>query len=326
MDSTLRPMSTGQVLDRTFHLYKGNFLLFAGIAALPPAILLLAEVSMLLLSSIPGAGLISFYPEVTFALALIAMVVVYLVAFSMATGATVYAVSRVHLGHAVKIGESYKVIRPLIWRILRIVITVAIRFSGALLLTIMAGIAPFSLLRTLGPMYLTPANSTIVAWIVGLVVVVAVIVLFIWAIRVYCSYQLAVPVCVLEKLKAVACLQRSRFLSKGKGVQRILLVLFLWVILTYALILVLSLPLFILGILSVVKHTPNLAIPLAIWQYLSGFIASTLAGPILTIALALMYYDERVRKEAFDLQLMMEAIGQATPASSAAAATSGAAG
>ncbi|MGC2694932.1 MAG: hypothetical protein WA738_03995 [Candidatus Angelobacter sp.] len=326
MDSTLRPMSTGQVLDRTFHLYKGNFLLFAGISALPPAVLLLAQVSMLLLAFIPGTSIVSFFPEAAFVLGLIAMVVVYLVAFSLATGATVYAVSRVHLGHAVKIGESYKVIRPLIWRILRIVISVAVRFSGALLLTIIAGVAPFSLLRTLGPRYLTPANSTIVAWMVGLVVVVAVIVLFIWSIRLYCSYQLAVPVCVLEKLGAEACMKRSRFLSKGKGVQRILLVLFLSVILNYALILALSMPLFIFGILNVVKHTPSMAIPLAIWQYLSGFIAGTLAGPILTIALALMYYDERVRKEAFDLQLMMEAIGQAQPASMAAAAASGVAG
>jgi hypothetical protein len=28
-------------------------------------------------------------------------------------------------------------------------------------------------------------------------------------------------------------------------------------------------------------------------------------GPLVTIAFSLVYYDERVRKEAFDLQLMM---------------------
>src|SRR5438045_2668746 len=43
MDSTLQPMSTGQVLDRTFHLYRNNFLLFAGISALPPAVILLRQ-------------------------------------------------------------------------------------------------------------------------------------------------------------------------------------------------------------------------------------------------------------------------------------------
>jgi len=33
-----------------------------------------------------------------------------------------------------------------------------------------------------------------------------------------------------------------------------------------------------------------------------------LVGPLATIAFSLVYYDERVRKEAFDLQLMMATI------------------
>ena len=36
-------MSTSQVLDRTFSLYKRNFFLFAGIAALPPALILVGQ-------------------------------------------------------------------------------------------------------------------------------------------------------------------------------------------------------------------------------------------------------------------------------------------
>jgi hypothetical protein len=33
-----------------------------------------------------------------------------------------------------------------------------------------------------------------------------------------------------------------------------------------------------------------------------------LVGPLATIVFSLLYYDERVRKEAFDLQLMMQAL------------------
>lgn len=40
----------------------------------------------------------------------------------------------------------------------------------------------------------------------------------------------------------------------------------------------------------------------------AGFIAGVLTGPLATIAMSLVYYDERVRKEAFDLQLMMAAL------------------
>src|SRR4029077_149664 len=154
-----------------------------------------------------------------------------------------------------------------------------------------------------------PGSSAIVYWAGGLLVIVAFVVCAIWSLRLYCSYQLAVPTCVLERLGAVACLKRSRFLSKGKGVQRILLVLFLSAILTYALRLAFSIPLFVL-VMSAEEKIPALAIPMAVWKYVSGFVAGTLAGPIATIALALLYYDERVRKEAFDLQLMMDAVGQ----------------
>ncbi|HEX4603981.1 MAG TPA: hypothetical protein VH724_08325, partial [Candidatus Angelobacter sp.] len=159
-----------------------------------------------------------------------------------------------------------------------------------------------------------------------ILVVVAVVVCVIWAIRLYCSYQLAVPVCVLEKRGAIDCLKRSRFLSKGKGVQRILLVLFLSAILTYALSMALSLPVFILAMLEVSGRSTALALPMAIWQYVASFAAGTLAGPIVTIAIALLYYDERVRKEAFDLQLMMEGMGQASTSAPAGATASGAIG
>jgi hypothetical protein len=37
MAEPLRPMSTGQLLDHTFTLYRKNFLLFVGIATVGPA-------------------------------------------------------------------------------------------------------------------------------------------------------------------------------------------------------------------------------------------------------------------------------------------------
>ena len=45
----LRPLSTGEILDRTFTLYRQNFLLFLGISAIPHVLVLvlnLARVSI----------------------------------------------------------------------------------------------------------------------------------------------------------------------------------------------------------------------------------------------------------------------------------------
>jgi hypothetical protein len=299
-------MSTSQVLDRTFHLYRNNFFLFAGISALPPAIVLLAQAAFFVLAAIPGVTLDFFGSALMLVLGIAAMVVLYLVAFSLATGATVYAVSRVHLGHAVRIRESYREIRPLVWRIAGIVVLVALLSTVALVAAIAVGFAPLlvKIFSRSGP------SSTIVNTVVSLLSLALATIGLLLAIRLYCSYQLAVPACVLERRGVVDCMKRSRSLSKGKGVQRILLVIFLSAILGYALNLAFSLPVFVLAAFSVAGKASALAIPIAIWQYVSGFVAGALAGPIATIAVALLYYDERVRKEAFDLQLMMEAMQQ----------------
>ena len=53
--------------------------------------------------------------------------------------------------------------------------------------------------------------------------------------------------------------------------------------------------------------------------YLGNFVSGCLVAPLLTIALSLTYYDERVRKEAFDMQFMMAAIDRSAIASQAAA-------
>jgi hypothetical protein len=54
--------------------------------------------------------------------------------------------------------------------------------------------------------------------------------------------------------------------------------------------------------------------------YFAGFVASLLTGPLATIGVALVYYDERIRKEAFDLQLMMSSLDAAAPVATAAVA------
>ena len=45
-NSDLRPMSLGEVLDRTFSLYRNHFWLFAGIMSLPLLLLLIFQTGM----------------------------------------------------------------------------------------------------------------------------------------------------------------------------------------------------------------------------------------------------------------------------------------
>ena len=41
---------------------------------------------------------------------------------------------------------------------------------------------------------------------------------------------------------------------------------------------------------------------------------NTLVTPVMSIALTLAYYDQRVRKEAFDIESMMSLLGEPTSA------------
>lgn len=309
MTTALRPMTTGELLDRTFNIYRNNFALFAGISALAGLILVAATVLLVVLGfTVPTPGA-QIDPRTVFATLAVYFVVVglfYLIGGSLAMGATIYAVSKVHLGQQTSIGESYSQVFPWVGRIIRIVLSIGLRMLGVLLLVYLAivilGLALGGAAR---------GGGTGGAVIVFILVLIGILVGYGFVFRVYLKYSLAVPACLLEKAGAVESLRRSAFLSKG-SLWRIFLIYLLMGIIGYAFNLVLHLP----ATFLVSKNTLLIA---TVWQFVATFLAFTLSFPISTIAISLVYYDQRVRKEAFDLQLMMEAIGQAPPGQAASA-------
>jgi hypothetical protein len=49
-------------------------------------------------------------------------------------------------------------------------------------------------------------------------------------------------------------------------------------------------------------------------QQIANFIIDTLIGPMYAIGLTLFYYDQRIRKEGYDIERMMQAAGLTPPA------------
>src|SRR5579863_7353356 len=95
----LRPLTLGEILDRTVQIYRYNFLLFAGVAALPigfSVILLIPAVAILALLGVAGRNGLhpGFLPGLGFVLVLLMAIPVYLVAYVYSTaGLTLAAVS-----------------------------------------------------------------------------------------------------------------------------------------------------------------------------------------------------------------------------------------
>ena len=130
----------------------------------------------------------------------------------------------------------------------------------------------------------------------------------IYAIIMGLRYSLAVPACVVENLKARQAIRRSIDLSKGaRG--RIFLLGLLAIAIQIGLVLVTQL----FFIVATVQHHGVLPVGVRALQQIVAFFTNTFVGPIYATGLTLFYYDQRVRKEGFDIEWMMQSAGLTPP-------------
>jgi hypothetical protein len=140
------------------------------------------------------------------------------------------------------------------------------------------------------------------------------------AMRFWLAWSLVLPITVLEGGGVRISTRRSRWLTAGRR-GRIFAIYLLIVLLTYTVQILFQTPYYIMaGSLAFSRHG-HLG-PLRIMVSAVGaFLGTSVVAPLLEIALTLIYYDERVRKEGFDLQLMMANLQPGAPQSAAAEAS-----
>ena len=318
MTTELRALSLGELLDRTFGYYRQHFWLFVGIMALPEvlrvALLLLSHVLkpvpvMISRSPDPAAVLKQLGPALGGALVyLAAIIIIGSLIYAVALGATTHALSGVHLGRAASIREAYRNLSGKIWRLfgsvfLFLLIALGINFVVFAVVFLLAVVFLMAMMVVVGA---TVAKSPLLAFWVGAPVLLVTIAGVVLAMTFLLRYAVAVPALVLENLSAWQALKRSTFLTSGYRGQ-----IFLIGILMYLVALVVSVlfqgPFLAAGLRLGFKFGAMpmwLEVPYAVAAGVGG----ALGGPFLMIALALAYYDTRVRKEGFDLQLMMASL------------------
>jgi hypothetical protein len=271
----LRPMSLGELLDRSFSLYRSHFWTFVGIMAVPQLLILLAGLITTPItqeiSTTGSSGAIAAAGALL--LGALIMLVAYLVTYGAAQAATTFAVSELYLGRSTNVRQAYARVRGKVGRTVALFFLIYLLIMGGLILFIIPGI-----------------------W-VGLRTCVA------------------IPAAMLENLTPSASVRRSiRLTERSAG--RAFLVFVLMIFIAWVASLLFELP---IGILSVAyQKQPGALLLLSQLRHIGTFLAGTLVGPVGSIALVLLYYDQRVRKEAFDLELMMANLDQ-TPASPSAA-------
>jgi hypothetical protein len=278
-DLDLRPLSLGEILDRTFSLYRRNFLLFLGITALPQLFILAFN----LVRTIPAASHTAATNRVVVlnpnqvpisssagimalgAVGLLIGVVIYVGVYLLAQGATVYAVSELYLGRRTTIGASLRRMRGHILNLLGVTLLNGLAILGATILLIIPGV-----------------------WLA-------------------CRLVTCVPAALLEDLGAGESLSRSYHLTEDNA-GRSFVIYLLYFVLFFTASVVFVTPFQFAAGLAGARNPGSMSMWLALAQ-LGNFAATILVTPILTIATAVFYYDLRVRKEAFDLQLMMNPSG-----------------
>ena len=260
MSTELKPLSTSELLDKTFSLYRSNFVIFAGIAAVANVIPLILGFFVDLSGSTANPAAFGGGSVLALLIGLIGIVI----ASAIAQGGTVYAVSAIYLGGATSIADALRKVSGKIGRIVLINIALGILFLLGLILLVVPG--------------------------------------FFWL----ACYSLAIPAAVLENLPTNDALTRSNKLSQG-GRGKILLVYLLVYILQFGMISA-------LGVVEglIFRSGNGAGLGANLFQALLQFGVNTLVFPLLTIALVLVYYNQRVVKEAFDLQHLMEALGGAS--------------
>jgi hypothetical protein len=301
----LRPLSLGEILDRTFAVYRSRFWLFVGIGALEAAFaslmngLQLAQQSKVFGSiartTPPGTrGVAGAVPnpfagmEGMFGL-LFLVAIVYLGVYVVTQAVTVFAMSEVYLGQPVTVVESVKATIGKWYRYLGIAIWQAFSmFWLPMLLTI-----PGFVLLAVG----VPGLSVLGGFLAFLGILGGIPVGFI----LYLRNSLAVQATVVEGLPVRASMRRSKVLSAGtKG--RIFVVLLLAGALAYIAGLV-SMPLMMMAMFKSMQGTESKLLEAA--SMIVHFAATALVTPVAMIGISLVYFDQRVRKEALDLVMMM---------------------
>jgi len=139
-----------------------------------------------------------------------------------------------------------------------------------------------------------------VSFVVGLIVGFGFLLCIIPGVYWLGKYGVAIPAVVLEDITGRQALARSSHLTQD-AIWRVIVVALLTTIIAVAMALLLE-----AGVsgLAAVSHYAKILTGATAQEIISTII-EILFGPISAIALTLVYYDQRVRKEAFDLEHMM---------------------
>jgi hypothetical protein len=290
-----RPLTAGEILDRTFAVYRSRFWLFAGIGGIAGAARTVLSAMQMLSGHFMRPKMLGHRFDITAIILGIVVGIASLFFVSLGLAASTYAVGEIYLGHEVSIGSSWKSVGPR-W----------LAYTGIFLWQLGSFIwIPFlTFVPGMIILFAVPgsAKNPVMVGIAAVVMILGGLGGTVGGIILVIRNLLAVPAAVIEDLKVRPSMRRSKVLAAGaKG--RIFLVGIIY----YCLLMVVGAaqaPFAVMMMLAISKGKE--AVGSEIGTLLIGFIGSSLVMPVFMIGLTIIYFDQRIRKEAFDIAMMLE--------------------
>jgi uncharacterized membrane protein len=307
----LRPLSLGEILDRIFTVYRSRFWLFCGLMASPALIrIALAGVDVALAHFLRARATQATISLVTILLGYAGSLVDFLI-FAVAQAALVYALYEIYQGRETTIAES-----------LRAVSSHWLRYIGIGAWQIFTSAGPYALFALPGLILAARAGTgqdPTMAILGGGLILLGTFAGLPVGVILFLRNALAIPASTLEDLPVRAAMRRSKGLTRGAKGR-----LFVVLLVTFALYLVvgaLEMPLLFVVVRATMRHQE------ALWaqaiNLLISFLGISVVSPVGALGIALVYFDQRVRQEAWDLELLLGGSAAGTvPASAPVADTS----
>jgi hypothetical protein len=316
MMETPRPLTLGEILDRTAGFYRSRFLVFFGISALPTGVVLVLACGIFVFLAWwgnSGPVRVSAVQAQVLAFTFVGAAVVFAVpAMLTVTALAAAALSRAahcaYLGEKVSIRGAYRDIWRRTWRYIWLYVLQA---GLVYIAPVLAWVGLLFPLRAASHAMIGSGIDEAAGIFAAIWSLIA-LPLAGYAVWMLLRLSLAFPASVVEQIAPWAAIRRSATLSKGtRG--RIFLLYLLgaalgWVLsggLATAMVLVVA---FLPGA-NDPGRAQKVAMIMLFTYYGAAIAVQALTKPIYGIALVLFYYDQRIRQEGFDIEWMMQRAG-----------------
>jgi hypothetical protein len=307
---SLAPLGAGDLIDRAVRLYRRHLFTLIRIAA-PPVIVsasgwVLFGVAWRAIFVTPSGAMLLFY---FFLGALGAALVVggYLFSLIVMGGAARNLVMHLLWNEPVSMRATYDAVRSRFWGLL-LATLIMLAWVGISVMVAGFGWYTVVVIVTVGAVVfaqIAPTWVSVVVWLIGSVAGTAVAV---WLFFFFVGRVAYVPQVMLVEGKGIFE-SVGRSFSLARGNVRRLMAMTLFVVFTfYSALMILLIPLGWYGYVNGVDPSPWNAAEWPAWYAIGNGVLEPLSrillAPIWILGLSLLYVDERVRHEGYDIELM----------------------